>query len=698
MSIQTLTPGIELSNLRTLPPSNFPSTLPRPMLTEESTIPKTGMTPLQSLVSEFQETPTMTQQNAMDTLERISASLDSGNLQNIPSTPSLDQILQTMENPKSTHEYLQKVNPNLGTDEVEDLDVRLGSADQLITFFQKYDKHQTKSSKCYLDGRYFWQVLAPYDGLVKSEFYIRINQEEDDILERGGEIRKRLFESFLAFDLADLIATKGTNARYRLIKLIVDVSNEKDSPSGSVHANLLYIDTKTKEIIRFEPLTNQSYTEPINKMLKSFWKALFPEYTFRMLDEHPQLPFTESCPSKGMCAAYVLLKAMLLVNGKDSHFSNDHEREEDRIQKFADAIEIEYGQMPEQEIIEGNMSGYNGWGGRHYYEHSHHEGHKDGKEYRRGGYYEGRPWYYWGDRRGYWDSYGMWIDLPPKVLEFGQQHASSSNNGSTIFDILANDNRFTTLTTIVKAVGASDALQSKRQFTVFAPTDKAFSRLPSGTVEKLLRNIPKLKEILFYHIIRSKIKSKNLPEELETASGNDIHIFTTERGFMVENAHVIMADINASNGVIHIIDEVLLPREHDISEHMVASIKTPQYGCGCNGSCTISSKKSEYGCGCNGPKKQYGMYSKPAQYGCGCSSGCLRHTHNSSQSYEKARKEYGDLNEKQKSALVGGGVGLLAGTLLFGGFGGALLGAAGGGLIGYEVGKHNEEKKKYPAK
>ena len=753
MSIQTLTPGVELTNLMTPNQATFQSSLPRPTLSLDTGSPKSGMSPLQSLVSEFQTPQTIQESQAMDTLNRISASLDSGNLQEIPSTPqvpdlnnilqtlnstpqsrmerigvptpftqaipqtpspNLDSILQNldslsphvMDSVDSTHEYLQKVNPTLGNDEVEELNVVPGTVKQLYTFFEKYDNHSTKSEKCYLDGRYFWQVLAPYGGLVKSEFYIRINQEDSEIIEKeeGDVIRKRLFESFLAFDLADLMATKGTDARYRLIKLIVDVSSDKDSPSGSVHANLIYIDTQEKEIVRFEPLVGQSYTGPINRMLKMFWKALFPEYSFKMLDEHPQLPFTEACPSKGMCAAYVLLKAMLLVNDKDSRFSDDHEREEDRIQKFADAIETEYGEMAGEEFREGNppggsMSGYNGWGGRHYYHSDHYEGNLEGHGYRRGGYWEGRPWYYWGDRRGYWDSNGVWIDLPPIFMEFGSEN--SKPTGSTLFDILSNDNRFTTLTAIIKAVGATDALQSKRQFTIFAPTDKAFSKLSSGTIDNLLKNIPKLKKILFYHIVRAKVKSKHLPEEVTTAEGNDLHIFQTDKGYMVENAHIIMSDINASNGVIHVIDEVLMPRQHDMSEHVSGSIKAPEFGCGCDGSCSVSSKKSEYGCGCNAPRKQYGYHSKPAQYGCGCSSGCFRHTHDSSKSYENARKsfqEYGEMDEKKKSALIGGGVGLVAGTLLFGGFGGALLGAAGGGLVGYEVGKHNEEKKKYPVK
>jgi hypothetical protein len=143
------------------------------------------------------------------------------------------------------------------------------------------------------------------------------------------------------------------NPRYRLIKLIIDISNDPDSNLGSVHSNLICIDTWKKQIVRFEPMRPTEHTDPINTILESYFQQshILPGYSFRLLDEHPQLATTESCPSKGMCAAYVLKKAMMYVTDHNSPLNRDPDVEEQKILVFADAIETEYGNLPEENDV-----------------------------------------------------------------------------------------------------------------------------------------------------------------------------------------------------------------------------------------------------------------------------------------------------------------------------------------------------------
>jgi uncharacterized surface protein with fasciclin (FAS1) repeats len=119
---------------------------------------------------------------------------------------------------------------------------------------------------------------------------------------------------------------------------------------------------------------------------------------------------------------------------------------------------------------------------------------------------------------------------------------------------------FNTLVAAVKAAGLVDTLTGKGPFTVFAPTDEAFAKLPKGTVESLLRDKAKLTSILTYHVVSGKIMSKDVMnlKKAKTVQGQDIKI-DTKSGVKVNNAKVVKADIEASNGVIHVIDTVILP-------------------------------------------------------------------------------------------------------------------------------------------
>ncbi|GAB5471325.1 MAG: fasciclin domain-containing protein [Rhodospirillales bacterium] len=122
---------------------------------------------------------------------------------------------------------------------------------------------------------------------------------------------------------------------------------------------------------------------------------------------------------------------------------------------------------------------------------------------------------------------------------------------------------FNTLVAAVQAADLVDTLQSPGPFTVFAPTDEAFAKLPPGTVETLLlpENKDKLVAVLTYHVVPGKVMAADLAGkqlEVATVQGSTVEIDAVN-GVMVDNATVIQADVVASNGVIHVIDEVILP-------------------------------------------------------------------------------------------------------------------------------------------
>lgn len=130
----------------------------------------------------------------------------------------------------------------------------------------------------------------------------------------------------------------------------------------------------------------------------------------------------------------------------------------------------------------------------------------------------------------------------------------------TIVDIAAGDDRFETLVAAVTAAGLVDTLSGDGPFTVFAPTDEAFAALPEGTVEGLLEDIPTLTSILTYHVVPGAVMSGDLSDGMmpETVNGQTVSIGVGD-GVTVDGANVVLADIEASNGVIHVIDSVILP-------------------------------------------------------------------------------------------------------------------------------------------
>ena len=140
--------------------------------------------------------------------------------------------------------------------------------------------------------------------------------------------------------------------------------------------------------------------------------------------------------------------------------------------------------------------------------------------------------------------------------------AGSAALANDIVDVAVGAGSFNTLVAAVTAAGLVDTLKGPGPFTVFAPTDAAFAALPAGTVEGLLNDIPTLTGILTYHVVAAKAMSGDLAmgcNEVPTVNGANITICRSESGVTVNGANVVTPDVEASNGVIHVIDAVILP-------------------------------------------------------------------------------------------------------------------------------------------
>ena len=141
--------------------------------------------------------------------------------------------------------------------------------------------------------------------------------------------------------------------------------------------------------------------------------------------------------------------------------------------------------------------------------------------------------------------------------------AFSGGHQKDIVETAIGAGSFTTLVAAVQAAGLVDTLKGEGPFTVFAPTDEAFAALPEGTVQTLLlpENKDKLISILTYHVVSGKVMSGDLSNNMmaTTVQGGQVQIMTTA-GVTVNGANVVTADIETSNGVIHVIDAVILPK------------------------------------------------------------------------------------------------------------------------------------------
>lgn len=154
-----------------------------------------------------------------------------------------------------------------------------------------------------------------------------------------------------------------------------------------------------------------------------------------------------------------------------------------------------------------------------------------------------------------------YLALTAAALMTGPAFAGSMSKD--IVDTAVEAGSFTTLVAAVQAAGLVDTLKGEGPFTVFAPTDDAFAALPAGTVEDLLKpeNKEQLVAVLTYHVVPGKVMSTDLSNNMmaTTVQGGDVTIMT-EGGVTVDGANVVTADIETSNGVIHVIDAVILPK------------------------------------------------------------------------------------------------------------------------------------------
>ena len=138
---------------------------------------------------------------------------------------------------------------------------------------------------------------------------------------------------------------------------------------------------------------------------------------------------------------------------------------------------------------------------------------------------------------------------------------TSAASAADIVETAVSAGQFKTLVTALQEADLVDTLKGDGPFTVFAPTDAAFAKLPAGALDALLKDKSKLSAVLTYHVVPGKVMAAQVkPGDVKTVQGQSLHVSTNGGSVMVDNAKVTKADINASNGVIHVIDAVILPK------------------------------------------------------------------------------------------------------------------------------------------
>ena len=160
--------------------------------------------------------------------------------------------------------------------------------------------------------------------------------------------------------------------------------------------------------------------------------------------------------------------------------------------------------------------------------------------------------------------------ITPRVRNGSQNGATNGGAEATpiiattdIVETAAAAGRFETFGRAIQSTGLASMLGGKGPFTVFAPTDKAFAKLPTADLDALLENTAELTRVLTYHVVRDRVKAPRVgtPNSIATASGTNLEISRAESGgFNVNDARILKTNIRASNGVIHAIDRVLVPR------------------------------------------------------------------------------------------------------------------------------------------
>ena len=147
------------------------------------------------------------------------------------------------------------------------------------------------------------------------------------------------------------------------------------------------------------------------------------------------------------------------------------------------------------------------------------------------------------------------------------------DNAMSIVDVAAEDGSFTTLIAALEAAGLDETLRGDGPFTVFAPTDEAFAKLPAGTVEGLLADVPALSNILLFHVVPGRVASSDVVKlsSARSASGSAFNIVMSDSGITVAGSSIVATDLEASNGIIHVVDNVMLPPTLDIVDIAVGN-------------------------------------------------------------------------------------------------------------------------------
>lgn len=158
-------------------------------------------------------------------------------------------------------------------------------------------------------------------------------------------------------------------------------------------------------------------------------------------------------------------------------------------------------------------------------------------------------------------SLALMLSVPAVLAHAANPGMPTLRAKADLVDTAVGAGSFKTLAAALQAAGLVETLKGQGPFTVFAPTDAAFAKLPAGTVEALLKDLPKLKAILTYHVVAGQVDAKDVVKlaKATTVNGQDLAIGTLS-GVTVNGAKVIKADVQASNGVIHVIDTVLIPQ------------------------------------------------------------------------------------------------------------------------------------------
>lgn len=161
---------------------------------------------------------------------------------------------------------------------------------------------------------------------------------------------------------------------------------------------------------------------------------------------------------------------------------------------------------------------------------------------------------------------GVTFGLSPTAVQAKEHDKKTTQTASMcVVDTAKKAGSFNTLLAAVKAADLEQTLRGEGPFTVFAPTDEAFKKLPEGTVESLLKpeNKEKLQAILTYHVVSGKVYAKDVVKlsSAKTVNGKEVKITVEDGKVKVDDANVVQTDIEARNGVIHVIDKVILPKE-----------------------------------------------------------------------------------------------------------------------------------------